>query len=110
MAFEASTNARGDSIYYTPTVAVAAGQIVLQGDLFGYATKAIAANELGSLTIEGIVEIAKLSTDVVTVGAKLYWDDTANTATVTAGTLKVIGKAVTAAGNPSATCLCKLTP
>lgn len=53
----------------------------------------------------GVVELAKVSTDAATVGAALYWDDTAKLVTTdddTGGNAK-IGVAVAAAANPSGT-------
>lgn len=91
---------RGESIDYTPTSAsVSAGDVVAisaTGPLFGIAKLDIAKDELGALALKGIYDIAKLKDDVVAVGAIVYWDADAGTATVTEGALKRIGVAVAA--------------
>ena len=89
----------GDSMPHTPSSAVTAGDVIVQGELTGIAPVDIAANALGSLDIEGIFEVACKSADVVTVGAVLYWDATEEEATLTATGNKVLGFATTAAGD-----------
>ena len=50
----------GDAIDYTPTADVAAGAVVVQGELVGVAKLAITANKLGSLAVKGVtVPIAR---------------------------------------------------
>lgn len=92
---------RGESIDYTPTSAsVSAGDVVAisaTGPLFGIAKLDIAKDELGALALKGIYDIAKLKDDVVAIGAIVYWDADAGTATVTEGELKRIGIAIEAA-------------
>ena len=43
-------------IDYTPTADVAAGQVVVQGDLIGVAKRPIDANALGALAVEGVFD------------------------------------------------------
>ena len=91
----------GECIDYTPGSAVAAGDVVVQGDLVGIATRPIAAGTTGALAVSGIFDIVKASATVFTVGQKVYWD-AANKVAVTTdgtGTNKLIGKAVAAAGS-----------
>jgi predicted RecA/RadA family phage recombinase len=45
---------KGDVLDYTPAAAVAAGDVVVIGSLVGVAPVAIAANAMGSLSIEGV--------------------------------------------------------
>ena len=88
----------GDHVDYTPSGAVAAGDVVAQGQLVGVAERDIAANELGALTIKGVRSFPKhvSSSSAIAAGTKLYWDvadnevntDTAN---------PYLGKAVLAA-------------
>lgn len=75
----------GNSIDYTPSSAVAAGQVVIQGSLPGIATLPIAANALGSLDVEGIFDVVA-ATEEITVGAAVYWDADGNPVGGTAGT------------------------
>ena len=87
---------RGHSIDYRPTSAVAAGDVVVQGNLVGIARLDIPANTLGAISVVGVYEIAKAA-ESVTVGAVLYWNATDKNVTTTATGNQYIGKAVTAA-------------
>jgi len=91
----------GECIDYTPGSAVTAGDVVVQGDLVGIATRPIAAGTTGALAVSGIFDIVKASGTVFTAGQKVYWDASNKVAVTTegAGTNKLIGKAVAAAGS-----------
>lgn len=102
--------AEGNDIAYTPGANVAQGAVVVQADLVGVAKRAIPANTLGALSVRGVFNIDKLSTDVVAAGAILYWDAGNNRATITASTHKVFGRAVSAAGNGATKVLALLNP
>ncbi len=99
----------GESIDYTPGADIAAGDVVVQGELVGVAKLDIKANKLGALTVGGVFDFAKATGVAFTAGALLYWDDTANTATTTAGGNKLIGKVVRAAANPDTTVRIRLS-
>lgn len=86
---------RGDSFDYTPSADVKAGDVIVQGDLVGIAKLNIPAGKLGALAVCGIFDIVKKASEAVTVGATVYWDGTA--ATATEGDT-VLGLAVAAAG------------
>ena len=66
----------GKSIDYTPGAAVAAGDVVVQGNLVGIAALSIEANRLGALTVAGVFDIAKATGTgkALTVGTKVYWN------------------------------------
>lgn len=100
----------GDLIDYTPETAKSAGDIVVQSNLVGQVVSDLAANEKGALRIEGVITAPKLSTDVVAIGNTLYWDAGNSRCTTTASTHKIIGKAVSVAGNGATTVDVKLTP
>jgi predicted RecA/RadA family phage recombinase len=102
--------AEGNDIAYTPGANVAQGAVVVQADLVGVAKRAIAANTLGALSVRGVFNIDKLSTDVVTAGAILYWDVANSRATITASTHKAFGRAIAAAGNGTTKVLAILNP
>jgi predicted RecA/RadA family phage recombinase len=99
------------SIDYTPAADVAAGDVVVQGDLVGVAKQPIKANQLGALAVEGVCDFAKATGagTAIAVGAIVYWDDAANVATATAAGNKQIGKSVKAAGDNDATVRVKLS-
>jgi len=95
----------GCSIDYTPGADVAAGDVVVQGDLVGVAKQPIKANQPGALAVDGVFDFAK-ATGVGTAlaaGTTVYWDDAANVATSTAAGNKQIGKVVKAAADADAT-------
>jgi predicted RecA/RadA family phage recombinase len=87
----------GASIDYTPAADVAAGDVVVQGDLVGVAKLDIKAGQLGALAVEGVFDFAKATGSAVTVGALVYWNATAQQATTTATGNKLLGKCVRAA-------------
>lgn len=100
----------GELIDYTPGADVKAGAIVVQVNLVGQVVTDIAANTKGALRVEGVITAPKLSTDVVAIGAVLYWDAGNSRCTTTASTHKIIGKAVSVAGNGATSVDVKLTP
>ncbi len=83
----------GKSIDYRPSEAVAAGDVVVQGNLVGIARLDIAANTLGSLAVVGVFDVEK-ATGAVTAGAVVYWDAANHKATATATGNQYLGKAV----------------
>lgn len=93
---------KGESIDYRPSAAVAAGDVIVQGNLVGIARLDIEAGTLGALAVVGVFEIAK-ATGAVTVGAALYWNATNKNVTTTATSNTYIGKAVTAAESADTT-------
>ena len=102
---------RGDTIdVIAPAGGMVSGQGVQVGSLFGYAVADKAAGELGAVEVEGVVDAKKLLTDVVAVGAKLNWDDTAKQLKVAAGDLAAVATVIEAAGNGDQTVKVKLTP
>ena len=93
----------GKSIDHTPSAAVSAGDVVVQGDLIGIAKLDIAANTLGALATQGVFDVPKTAGEgeAITAGAKVYWDvadGVAKTDSET-GANPYLGKAVAAAGD-----------
>ncbi len=95
----------GDTIDYTPTADVAAGAVVVQGELVGVAKTPIAANGLGSLAVKGVFDFPKATGlgSAISAGANCYWDATNQRATTTATGNKLIGKCVRAAAEADTT-------
>ena len=91
----------GTRMKYTNTgTAITSGSGVLVGTKLGVAVADIAATTgTGALCMKGVVNLPKLSTDVVAQGAALYWDDTNKRLTVTATSNTYAGYACKAAGN-----------
>lgn len=86
-----------DLIDYTPSAAVAAGDVVVLADLFCVAPRAIAANALGAVAVEGVWSCPKAGSLAISQGAIVYWDATAGNVTTTATNNKRAGKAAKAA-------------
>lgn len=100
---------QGDIIDHTVTgSAVKAGAIVVAGDLVGQIVTDGAVGDVVGLRVEGVIHAPKLTTDVVVVGAKLYWDAGNSRLTTTASTHKTAGYAVEAAGDGVASVSIKL--
>jgi len=86
----------GRVVDYTPSAAVAAGDVVLQGAMIGIAPEPIAAGVKGALAVSGIAQFVKGTGDSgLTVGAKAYWNDATKVATSTVGSNCYLGKVVT---------------
>ena len=99
----------GGNIDFTPTVAVASGDVVVQGDLVGVACRPLAANEPGALAVTGVYDFAKATNVAYTVGTILFWDDTNNQATATATGNKQLGKVTKAAATTDTTVRVRMT-
>ncbi len=99
MSFIATYRSAGEFIDYTPSGAVAAGAVVVQGELIGIATQPIPASTPGALAIRGLFTVPKESgaSTAIAAGAIVYWDAENQRVTTTASTHKVIGKTVAAA-------------
>ncbi len=91
----------GSNVTVAAPYPVTSGAGVLVGNLFGIANGAAANGADVVLSTNGIFEMTKDTTDAMTVGSPVYWDNTAKTVTVTASGNTKIGVAVAAAGNPS---------
>ncbi|MBR9893815.1 DUF2190 family protein [bacterium] len=96
---------KGENITVTAIAAASSGEGVLVGSLFGIAAGDAAIGEDLDLVTVGVFSMPKVSTDVMTVGAPVYWDDAAGLVTTDddTGSNPEIGLAVTAAANPSGT-------
>ena len=99
----------GFSIDHTPAGALAAGDVVVLGDLVGVTKRPLAANEPGALAVDGVFDFAKNTGVSYTVGTILYWDDTNNVVTTTASGNKQIGKVVRAAATTDTTVRVRLS-
>jgi len=95
---------RGHSIDYTPDTDVAAGDVVIIGDLAGIAKLDIKAGTLGSLALVGVFDIPKATGEgtAIAVGAIVFWDATNKIVTTTAGDNKYLGKTVIPSGDDDA--------
>lgn len=97
----------GNAIDHTPGADVAAGAVVVQGELIGIAKTAIAAGALGALALSGVFDLPKATGvgTAITAGALIYWDvaDAQATTDADTGTNKLLGKTIAAAADADAT-------
>lgn len=103
----------GKVIDYTAGSNITSGAALVIGVLLGVALTDIASGETGGVQIEGVFEMPKLSTAVITAGAKLIWDVSAGKfiiASAATGDLDGCAVAIAAAGNGTTTVLAKLLP
>jgi predicted RecA/RadA family phage recombinase len=99
----------GNVLPLTAPRAVAAGEGFQVGSLFAVATAAAASSAAVEGCITGVYSLTKVSAQAWTVGAAIYWDNTAFNCTTTVGSNKLIGYAVEAAVNPSSTGIVRLS-
>lgn len=69
----------GKVIQYTASADIAAGQVVKIGNVLGVALVAIANGATGSVALEGVFSVPKVSGAVIGQGQSLVWDVSANT-------------------------------
>lgn len=84
--------------------------VLLGAALFGVALGDVADGEDGEIVTEGVVEIAKLSTDNMALGAKVNWNDTNGEVQLATSDLDGVGTVVEAAGASTTMVKIKLTP
>ena len=93
--------APGAVIDYTPSAAVAAGDVIVANDLIGVAHKPIAADRQGELGLEGVYDFPKAvaSSSAIAFGKKVYWDEADEEAKedAEAGANKFLGLVIRAA-------------
>lgn len=87
----------------TADVDVSSGDGVLVGTLFGVAVADALKGEAVQIQTRGVFELAKVSAQAWTEGAKIYWDNTNKQCTTTSSGNSLIGVATAVAANPSST-------
>lgn len=89
----------GHAVTLSAPFAVVAGDGLLVGSLFGIAMHDAASGAEVETQLTGVVDMAKAASQAWSVGAKVYWDNTAKVATTTATNNTLIGVALLAVGN-----------
>lgn len=80
---------------YTPSAAdIPEGEVVIQANLVGIATRFIGRGTTGGLSVDGVHAVNKQSGVTISAGAIVYWDDTNNYANTTSSGNTRIGLAV----------------
>lgn len=88
----------GNTITLTAPYAVASGDGLLVGSVFGVAAGDAANAETVEAALVGVFDLKKVASQAWVVGDKIYWDNTAKVATKTASGNTAIGVAVEAVG------------
>lgn len=103
----------GDSVDFIPEVDIAAGTVVVQGELVGVSKLDIQAGKLGSLAVSGVFDVSKASGTgtAIAAGAKIYWNETVMVATEDAasGVNKYMGKSTADAADGDETIKVRLS-
>jgi predicted RecA/RadA family phage recombinase len=86
----------GKTIEITLAANIASGVALLIGTLLGVSVTSGVIGDVVVFNVEGVYTLPK-DASVITLGAALYWDDTAKKVTVTASGNTLIGKAWEAA-------------
>ncbi len=95
---------------YTPGTAVVSGQGIIIGTVVGVAIDDTAANELGAVRVQGVVEFAKPTAEAITQGALLNFDQTNQEFQLAACDLAGAGVATSDAGAGTTTVWVSLNP
>ena len=86
----------GNTITLTAPYAVASGDGLLVGAIFGVAAGTAALGETVEAALTGVYDLKKVASQAWAAGDKVYWDNTAKEATKTTTSNTVIGVAVVA--------------
>lgn len=86
----------GNAITLTAPYAVASGDGLLVGSIFGIASGDAASGEPIEAALVGVFDLKKVASQAWAAGDKVYWDNTAREATKTTTSNTLIGVAVAA--------------
>lgn len=86
----------GKTITLTAPYAVASGDGLLVGSIFGIAAGAAALGEPVETAVEGVYDLKKVASQAWAAGDKIYWDNTAKNTTKTLTSNTLIGVATEA--------------
>jgi len=94
----------GNTITLAAPYAVASGDGLLVGAIFGVASGAAALGEPVEAALVGVFDLTKVGSQAWAAGAKVYWDNTNKRCTTVATDNTLIGVATEAVATPSAGC------
>ena len=89
---------RGDNLTIPAPATVTSGAPVIAGEIVGIALGDAASGAAVDVATLGVFEIAKVAADDMSLGDVIYWNDSAELATITATDNTKLGVAVAAAG------------
>jgi len=93
-----------------PSGGVVSGAPLILGNIFAVPQSSEAENDTFAGVVEGVVEVDKLSTDNMTIGLKVNWNDTTKEVQLATSDLDGVGTVVEAAGASTTSVKIKLTP
>lgn len=108
---------QGATIPFVAGANYSSGAVVVLGGLIGVVLSDVANGNTGLAAIEGVFQLPKVSTVVLTVGERVQWDVSQNSgagavndsgAVAATGDIVNCGVAVAPAGNGDTTCLIKI--
>ena len=86
----------GNTVTLTAPYAVASGDGLLVGSIFGVAAGTAALGDAVEAALTGVYDLKKVASQAWAAGDKVYWDNTAKEATKTTTSNTLIGVAVVA--------------
>ena len=89
----------GNTITLAAPYALASGDGLLIGTIFGVASATAALGEAVETNLVGIFDLNKVASQAWSVGDKVYWDNTAKEVTKTSTGNTLVGVAVESVGN-----------
>ena len=99
---------RGETLDYTATKKLEAGDVVSLGSRIGVAAANIGAGEQGAVHVVGVFAMAKANTEEIKQGAAVYYDAAAEAITATADGNTPAGYAAADAATTATSVLIKL--
>lgn len=94
---------KGDVINVTLGATVASGAVVKAGSVIGIAQTSGVSGDVIAVSVEGVFNVPKLSTDNMTQGSPLYWDAANSRMTLTSAGHTLAGYAWETAGASTTT-------
>lgn len=98
----------GENLEVAAPYDVASGAGALVGSIFGVAFNTALSGASVVLGTEGVYDLTALNTDVATVGAKAYWDNTNKRITITSSSNTYVGVFIKAKANGDTTAQVRL--
>lgn len=75
---------RGETLDYTATKKLEAGDVVSLGSRIGVAAEPVSAGQVGHVHVVGVFAMTKANTEEIKLGAAVYYDTDADVITATA--------------------------
>lgn len=90
---------QGDNLTLPAPYDRLSGQAALIGSIFGVASVDVLSGVDAAFVTEGVFDLPKAASQAWTIGAKIYWDNTAKNLTTTSSGNTLVGVATKAVGS-----------